>query len=155
MARVDNLINFLTDVADAIREKKGTSEIIKASNFDTEIANIQNGLSVETATLILNDMGGGSILQNTYMFVFTYENDNYNIKIFDSNDFFNFIDYQVTNALIGGFIILINTSYGLSGNCVSKIFGTTASNTPTKIYKIIESNSYDITLEGETQPVGP
>ena len=40
MARVDNLSNFLTDVADAIRDKKGTSAAIAASSFDTEIAAI-------------------------------------------------------------------------------------------------------------------
>ena len=43
MARTDNLTNFLTDVADAIRTKKGTSETIKASDFDTEIENLPSG----------------------------------------------------------------------------------------------------------------
>lgn len=43
MARVNNLTNFLTDVADAIREKKGTTEPINASEFDTEIASIEGG----------------------------------------------------------------------------------------------------------------
>lgn len=40
MARTDNFRNFLTDVANAIREKKGTTDTIPASNFDTEIASI-------------------------------------------------------------------------------------------------------------------
>lgn len=43
MARTNNLTNFLSDVADAIREKKGTSEAIQASDFDTEIANLPSG----------------------------------------------------------------------------------------------------------------
>lgn len=43
MARTNNLTDFLTDVADSIREKKGTSEPILASVFDTEIASIQSG----------------------------------------------------------------------------------------------------------------
>lgn len=43
MARVDTLPHFLTDVADAIRTKKGTSETIKASDFDTEIENLPSG----------------------------------------------------------------------------------------------------------------
>lgn len=43
MARTDTLGNFLTDVADSIREKKGTSEPILASDFDTEIASIESG----------------------------------------------------------------------------------------------------------------
>lgn len=40
MARIDNLTNFLTDVANAIRGKKGTTGEIPASSFDTEIASI-------------------------------------------------------------------------------------------------------------------
>ena len=43
MARTDTLGHFLTDVADAIREKTGSSEDIVASNFDTEISNISGG----------------------------------------------------------------------------------------------------------------
>jgi surface protein len=40
MARIDNLENFLTDVASAIKEKKGDNTPIPASNFDTEISDI-------------------------------------------------------------------------------------------------------------------
>lgn len=43
MARTNNLSNFLTDVADAIREKKGSSDLISASDFDTEIESITTG----------------------------------------------------------------------------------------------------------------
>lgn len=43
MARTNNLNNFLTDVATAIRTKKGTSDLIKASEFDSEIESITMG----------------------------------------------------------------------------------------------------------------
>ena len=43
MARTDTLTNFLTDVATAIKTKKGDSTAILASNFDTEIANLPSG----------------------------------------------------------------------------------------------------------------
>ena len=43
MARTDTLNNFLTDVADSIRTKKGTTDSIPASNFDTEIESIEAG----------------------------------------------------------------------------------------------------------------
>ena len=46
MARTNTLGNFLTDVADAIREKKGTTDTILASNFDTEIASIKSGVDI-------------------------------------------------------------------------------------------------------------
>lgn len=45
MARIDTLDNFLTDVADSIREKKGTTDTILAKNFDTEIESISGGSS--------------------------------------------------------------------------------------------------------------
>lgn len=43
MARTDTLGHFLTDVADAIREKGGTNESIQASEFDTAIENLPSG----------------------------------------------------------------------------------------------------------------
>lgn len=43
MARTDSLTNFLTDVSTAIKTKKGDDTPIKASNFDTEIANLPSG----------------------------------------------------------------------------------------------------------------
>lgn len=45
MARTNTLGNFLTDVADAIRTKKGSQELIAAADFDTEIENI-SGISM-------------------------------------------------------------------------------------------------------------
>ena len=43
MARTDNLTNFLTDIASAIKEKKGDQTDIPASAFDTEITSFQIG----------------------------------------------------------------------------------------------------------------
>lgn len=43
MARTNTLGNFLTDVADAIRTKTGSQDLIQASNFDTAISNIPSG----------------------------------------------------------------------------------------------------------------
>lgn len=43
MARIDTLPHFLTDVADAIREKKGSSDPITIADFDTEIENLPSG----------------------------------------------------------------------------------------------------------------
>ena len=43
MARVDSLGHFLTDVADAIKTKKGDDTPILASEFDTEITNLPSG----------------------------------------------------------------------------------------------------------------
>ena len=43
MAKNDNLSDFLLDIADAIREKKGSSEPINAQDFSSEIASISSG----------------------------------------------------------------------------------------------------------------
>ena len=44
MARTDTLGNFLTDIANSIRNKKGTTDTIIASNFDTEIDSIETSV---------------------------------------------------------------------------------------------------------------
>lgn len=52
MARIDTLINFLTDVAAAIKAKKGESTLIPAADFDTEIANLPSGDDTMLISLI-------------------------------------------------------------------------------------------------------
>ena len=49
MADISNLSNYLKDVADAIREKKGTEDQIPAANFDTEILSIETGIDTSDA----------------------------------------------------------------------------------------------------------
>lgn len=43
MAKDDNLADYLADIADAIRTKKGTTEPINAQDFASEIASIESG----------------------------------------------------------------------------------------------------------------
>lgn len=47
MAKNDNLADYLADIADAIRAKKGTEEPINAQDFATEIASIEGGSRVQ------------------------------------------------------------------------------------------------------------
>lgn len=58
MARVDTLTHFLSDVATAIRGKTGKSDLIKASNFDTEINSIKTGGEPERKDVIFYDYDG-------------------------------------------------------------------------------------------------
>ena len=48
MAKNNNLNDFLTDIADAIRTKKGTEDPINAQDFATEISNISGVPDVPT-----------------------------------------------------------------------------------------------------------
>lgn len=54
MARVDNLNNFLTDVADSIRNKTGKTGKISASNFDSEISSITTSENLDTELAAYN-----------------------------------------------------------------------------------------------------
>ena len=56
MANTSNLSEFLTDIADAIRTKKETTEEIPAANFDTEILSIETGIDTSDATAGPNDI---------------------------------------------------------------------------------------------------
>lgn len=46
MSKQNNLTDFLTDVADAIRSKKGTTDLINPQNFSAEILALSGGLEV-------------------------------------------------------------------------------------------------------------
>jgi len=67
MTRIDNLSNFLTDVADSIREKKGTSEPIKASEFDSEINSIETKIDVDGIIREYNVASGGNVNVNDFV----------------------------------------------------------------------------------------
>lgn len=51
MAKNNNLGDFLTDLADAIREKKGTTGPINAQDFASEIASIEGGGGVSVPSM--------------------------------------------------------------------------------------------------------
>lgn len=112
MARIDNLTNFLTDVATSIKAKTGDSSLIPASQFDTKIAGITTGkLSNEEYTKANNDLdnilsGNENALPNEYQEVeyiqlsgeqyidtnyALWANTNWKIEYkFDVNEFYNY-----------------------------------------------------------------
>ena len=51
-----NLSDFLTEVAEAIRTKKGTSAQINAQDFPSEIASIETGVDTSNATAVAGDI---------------------------------------------------------------------------------------------------
>ena len=64
MAKNDNLKDFLTDVANAIREKKGTTDLINPQDFSAEIAAIETG-GGDTPTPDMPVIGDGK----TYLYI--------------------------------------------------------------------------------------
>ena len=67
MAKDNNLQDFLTDVANAIREKKGTSELINPQDFSAEIESIQTGEQDNTKDINFYDYDG------TLLFAYTFD----------------------------------------------------------------------------------
>lgn len=65
MSKTDNLTDFLTDVADAIREKKGTTDKINPQNFSEEIRGIESG-NVFGETMIDNTGKGIGNVKKLY-----------------------------------------------------------------------------------------
>lgn len=56
MAKTNNLTDFLTDVAGAIRAKKGTTGTINPQDFSDEIASISSGTDTSDATATAADI---------------------------------------------------------------------------------------------------
>ena len=56
----ENIVELLTDVADAIREKKGTTDKINAQNFAEEIRNLPSGGEVA----MMADVSGSVLIGN-------------------------------------------------------------------------------------------
>lgn len=93
MARTDNLKNYLTDVADAIREKTNITDKIKASEFDTKIRGI-SGESEQWEWALDNVINFGSanptfFRGNTYLKVMPNYFNEECVKITDWSNAFN------------------------------------------------------------------
>jgi hypothetical protein len=65
MARVNNLNDFLTDVAGAIKTKKGSETAIPAANFDTEILALPSQGTYEQKTLRVSANGTQTVVPSS------------------------------------------------------------------------------------------
>lgn len=101
MARVDSLGHFLTDVADAIREKGGTSEPIQASDFDTAIENLPSGGND-------NNVFVNTLLASTYSYTVGITSLISSIDLIDTNQIVNMRNFLGTSKITT--LPLLNTS---------------------------------------------
>ena len=115
MARIDTLGNFLTDVATAIRNKKGTADTIAASNFDTEIDSIETGGS----STITKGLRIDTIDANGYVTEATFIGDslpdNYFNFAFYTNNVFKNVTLNFTDELNTIGANCFNNCAGLQG----------------------------------------
>lgn len=65
MARTNNLTNFLTDVAGAIKTKKGSQTAIQAANFDTEILALPSQGTYQEKTVTITQNGQTTLTPDT------------------------------------------------------------------------------------------
>lgn len=125
MADISNLSNYLKDVADAIREKKGTEDQIPAANFDTEIRNLPNGgyLTQDEYNEAMSDLDyilGGAIPYTRLAYIDTSGTQyvNLNLNAFANmkmNFKFQYLRDNNTNynCVLGGRMYTNNKNFGL------------------------------------------
>ena len=65
MAKTDNLTDFLTGVAGAIRTKKGTTALINPQDFESEIGSINTAKPEQTKTLTVTENGTQTVKPDT------------------------------------------------------------------------------------------
>lgn len=115
MARTDTLGNFLTDVADAIREKKGTEETIQASDFDTEIANLPSGGDISeyfNTNISSYRNGGGNIPRLSDIILKKVPNIIIDNNVTDlGSSFFRCYAEEIENVTFGNNITSLSTCF--------------------------------------------
>ena len=126
MARTDTLRHFLTDIANSIRNKKGTTDTIIASNFDTEIDSIETSVGKYTPRFIsfynynktdldyeISNIDTSNVTDMHYMF--------YNCSHLTSLDLSNFNTSNVTDMQSMFYNCSNLTSLDLSNFNISKV----------------------------------
>ena len=68
----ENIVELLTDVADAIREKKGTQDKINAQNFADEIKNLPSGGDVDALVARTITEYENNTIEEISAYVFAY-----------------------------------------------------------------------------------
>lgn len=110
MARTDTLGHFLTDVADAIREKTGDSDPITAEDFDTEIESIETGGGKYKPKYISFQGYTGSDL--------TYETQNLDTSLITTMSYMFFNCGSLTTLDTSGFdTSSVTTMQNMFGSC--------------------------------------
>ena len=147
MAKDNNLTDFLTDVADAIRAKKGISGLISPQNFSAEIASISTG-GGDTPTPDMPVIGDGK----TYLYIKIAEKGRMVVPLYFSQTIANGVaidwgDGSATQTLsgtgnvntthkyaeIGEYTITLNPSSGCTlglghGSSAYCVMGSTGNN---------------------------
>lgn len=154
MARTDTLGHFLTDVADAIREKKGSQATITASNFDTEIASISGGANLQSKNITIEENTTTNITPDVGYDGLSNVSVTTKVSIVPSE--YTLVEYLETNGI--GYI---QTNYKTSaltnydvvcqliheGKYDGCVFGSRSSGNSTDEFILWHNNGSDVTTE--------
>lgn len=162
MAKNDNIIDFLGDVADAIREKKGTAEPIAAQDFSSEIASIKTagmryfdvrGFDTSNNPVTNSKYGGDVPEWNIVDMATTYVKE-YDGKWFIYPRYNGFMFYQ-NLAAIGVSLNKWITAEGEYDNAIEFIKDQFPNyDFEARFPEITEEEFYDLTWEAPEEPVG-
>lgn len=109
MARINNLTNFLTDVASAIKQKLGDDTAIPAADFDTKIASIQGSIKEYSSIQAMNNdianISEGEVVKVTVSGTSThYIKDTTMKELYKEGDTLSPDDYELAKLQIANLI---------------------------------------------------
>ena len=145
MAKTNNLSDFLTDIANSIRTKKGTTGTINAQNFSSEIASIETdnpyiATTTTEMTQYLTSKYDGAIVRYTGTTGTYTQNMLYKVKTVSANEW----AFDELLTPVGSTTKTANGTYNVK-EYAEVVVNVSIGITPTGNINITDTNTTDVT----------